>query len=607
MSKGIVIGRHGVKLIQFHLEVLLRTRLLIQANSGGGKSWLIRLLAELIFGKVQIIIIDREGEFASLRPKYGFLHVGQVDQGADIQADVRSARLLAEKILELGTSTICDLYEAFRTNPSGRRAWVAAFLEGLIDAPKNLWHDCIVIVDEAHQFCPQESPKAASMVEREIISRCKEAMIALATVGRKRGLCAVWATQRLAKLDKDASAELFNRLVGMTVEDVDVDRATDLMSVSREDKPEFRKTLRNLEPGDFIAFGRAVANERTLFKVDAVSTKHQEAGSKGYSSKPPPVPEVIKTLLPKLADLPKEVDTRAKNEKQLRAEIQELQRKISTLEKTKQVVVTDVKAVSVDRIVEVPVVGKRQARAIARAAKDTLAAAQEIEKFSSWPLKIDRWIEGLKAVAAKLDQSSLVQKTPPPAPVQKKAPVTKPVQYKDAFAFNTPPSIDVVAIDKPVKAVLAVLVDYPEGCDITKLALLSGYCVSGGFRNALATARTSGYMEGPNTGIMKLTDAGRAVAPVSERLTGQEFVDYWLNHKSFGTGEQRTLKALIETEKPDGKGLTIEELAKASSYEVSGGFRNILSTLRTAGVLVGKNTERMRPSDEILDALSVGV
>jgi len=606
MSKGIVIGRHGVKLIQFHLEVLLRTRLLIQANSGGGKSWLIRLLAELIFGKVQIIIIDREGEFASLRPKYGFLHVGQVDQGADIQADVRSARLLAEKLLELGTSTICDLYEAFRTNPSGRRAWVAAFLEGLIDAPKHLWHDCIVIVDEAHQFCPQESPKAASMVEREIISRCKEAMIALATVGRKRGLCAVWATQRLAKLDKDASAELFNRLVGMTVEDVDVDRATDLMSVSREDKPEFRKTLRNLEPGDFIAFGRAVANERTLFKVDAVSTKHQEAGSKGYSAKAPPVPEVIKTLLPKLADLPKEVDTRAKNEKQLRAEIQELQRKISTLEKTKQVVVTDMKTVSVDKIVEVPVVGKRQARAIAKAAEKALSAVEAITKFSGM-INVDRWIGDLKAVAAKLDTSKLTQKAPPPpAPIQKKAPVTKPVQYKDAFAFNTPTSSDMV-IDKPVKAVLGVLVDYPDGCDIVKLALLSGYRISGGFRNTLATARTAGYMEGLNTGIMKLTDAGRAVAPVSERLTGQEFVDYWLNHKSFGTGEQRTLKALIEIEKPGGNGLTINELATASGYEVSGGFRNILSTLRTAGVLVGKNTERMRPSDEILDALSVGV
>ncbi len=601
MSKGIVIGRHGSKQISFVLEVLLRTRLLIQANSGGGKSWLIRLLCELVFGKVQIIVIDREGEFASLRPKFPFLHIGQVDQGADVQADVRSARLLAEKLLEFGTSAICDLYEAFRTNPSARRAWVAAFLEGLIDAPKNLWHDCIVIVDEAHQFCPQESPKAASMIEREIISRCKEAMIALATVGRKRGLCAVWATQRLAKLDKDASAELFNRLVGMTIEDVDVDRATDLMSVSREDKPAFRKALRELEPGNFFAFGRALVNERTLFKVDRVSTKHQEAGSSAYSATPPSVPEVIKKLLPKLADLPKEVDNRAKNEKQLRAEIQELHRKISTLEKSKPVAAPVTKTVSVDKIVEVPAIGKRQARAIARAAKNALLAVGAIEKLSFWSVKVDRWIADMKDAADKFSPPSKVRNDPQPVQSPKLSPGPKIVYKRPEEAPAA--SLVSVSLDKPLRAVLSVLADYPDGCDIGKLALLSGYRVSGGFRNTLASARTFGYLEGSNTGTMELTDAGRAVAPPSERLTGQDFVNYWLNHKSFGSGENRTLQALIDHP----EGLTIEELAEKSGYAVSGGFRNILSTLRTAGVLVGRNTEKMRPSDEILEAMAVRV
>ena len=597
MSKGIVIGKSGSKPISFVLEVLLRTRLLIQANSGGGKSWLIRLLCELIFGKVQIILIDREGEFASLRPKYGFLHVGQVDQGADIQADVRSARLLAEKLLEFGTSAICDLYEAFRTNPSARRAWVASFLEGLIDAPKHLWHDCIVIVDEAHLFCPQESSKAASMVEREIISRCKEAMIALATVGRKRGLCAVWATQRLAKLDKDASAELFNRLVGMTVEDVDVDRATDLMSVSREDKPEFRRTLRELEPGQFIAFGRAIVNQRTLFKVDSVTTKHQEAGSKGYSSKPPPVPEVIKTLLPKLADLPKEVDNRAKTEKQLRAEIQELQRKISALEKAKPAAAPTQKPV--DRTVEVPVIGKKQARMVAHAAEKTLKAVETLNKFSTM-LDVQRWTDNLKAAAEVLvNPMKLVQKPPPPAPRPVERPAPKPEPTKKSTAVQDQ-DVTSVSIDRPVKAVLSVLAAYPEGCDIGKLALLSGYRVSGGFRNTLATARSLGYMEGPNTGIMKLTMAGREVAPAADRLFGKELVDYWLDHKSFGTGEKKTLRALLDNP----GGISIEELASAAGYEVSGGFRNILSSLRTAGVLVGKNTEKMWPSSELLDAMA---
>lgn len=48
------------------LPRLLETRLLIQANSGGGKSWALRRLLEQTTDQVQQIVIDPEGEFASL-------------------------------------------------------------------------------------------------------------------------------------------------------------------------------------------------------------------------------------------------------------------------------------------------------------------------------------------------------------------------------------------------------------------------------------------------------------------------------------------------------------------------------------------------------------
>jgi hypothetical protein len=41
-------------------------------------------------------------------------------------------------------------------------------------------------------------------------------------------------------------------------------------------------------------------------------------------------------------------------------------------------------------------------------------------------------------------------------------------------------------------------------------------------------------------------------------------------------------------------------LCRATGYEWSGGFRNSLSTLRTAGVLIGRNGERMRASEELV-------
>src|SRR5258708_7920166 len=141
MSKVVLGKTQEGKVVFIDLKTLLRTRLLLQANSGGGKSWGIRRLVEQLFGKVQIIILDREGEFASLCDKYDFLLVGQ---GHDIPADVRSARMLAEKLLEHRASAICDLYEAFRTSSIKRMEWVREFLLGLVDAPKSLWHDVVV-------------------------------------------------------------------------------------------------------------------------------------------------------------------------------------------------------------------------------------------------------------------------------------------------------------------------------------------------------------------------------------------------------------------------------------------------------------------------------
>jgi len=55
--------------IKIELEKLITSRLLIQANSGGGKSWLLRRILEQSHGKIQHLIIDLEGEFSTLREK----------------------------------------------------------------------------------------------------------------------------------------------------------------------------------------------------------------------------------------------------------------------------------------------------------------------------------------------------------------------------------------------------------------------------------------------------------------------------------------------------------------------------------------------------------
>src|SRR5258708_3924488 len=128
------------------LEKLIDGKLLIQANSGGGKSWAIRRLLEQSHGKVQQIILDSEGEFATLREKYDYILAAK---GGDTPAEPRSAALLAHRLLELKVSAIIDLYEL---HPHERKRFVKLFLDALINAPKELWHPCLVVIDEAHTF-----------------------------------------------------------------------------------------------------------------------------------------------------------------------------------------------------------------------------------------------------------------------------------------------------------------------------------------------------------------------------------------------------------------------------------------------------------------------
>lgn len=335
MSK-IIIGKSGNRNVQLDVDALLRTRALVQANSGKGKSWLLRRIAEQLFGKIQVIIIDPEGEFATLREKFGYVLVGK---GGETPADPRSAALVAHKLLELRASAVCDLYEM---KPATRHEWVARFLDSMIDAPKNLWHPCVVMVDEAHVYCPEKGAGE---------SQAAEAMIGLATRGRKRGFAALFATQRLGKLRKDAAAELLNVLIGGTFIDIDRKRAADALGVYGKDQHKFFDEIKVMERGTFFALGPAISNERILVKVGAVETTHPEAGSAKHAAEPPPAPEKVKAMLPKLADLPKTAEEKAKTEAELRREIRELKAALRTAQlpvavtKTREVRVADPRAI----------------------------------------------------------------------------------------------------------------------------------------------------------------------------------------------------------------------------------------------------------------------
>ena len=136
--------------IPVSLQKLIDTRALIQAGSGGGKSYMMRCLAEAVGDSMQQIIIDPEGEFYTLREKFNF---ALVSKEGDIPLSLRYAEALAHTLLETSASAIIDLYELA---PDQRILFVKRFLTAMINAPKELWHSCLVYIDESDKFCLSE-------------------------------------------------------------------------------------------------------------------------------------------------------------------------------------------------------------------------------------------------------------------------------------------------------------------------------------------------------------------------------------------------------------------------------------------------------------------
>jgi hypothetical protein len=259
MGYEIDLGRAGERPAVMDLTELLATRLLVQGNSGSGKSHLLRRLLEQSAGLVQQAIIDPEGDFVTLAERYGHVVV---------EADGNESELLriAARVREHRVSVVLSL-EGLDAEDQMRAA--AAFLGGLFDADRSLWYPMLVVVDEAQLF----APAAAGEVSDEARRLSLGAMTNLMCRGRKRGLAGIIATQRLAKLAKNVAAEASNFLMGRTFLDIDMARAADLLGLDRRQA----ETFRDLARGHFVGLGPAISKRPLPIAVGATETESRNA------------------------------------------------------------------------------------------------------------------------------------------------------------------------------------------------------------------------------------------------------------------------------------------------------------------------------------------
>lgn len=546
------MSKDNIDLGGFDLDLarLIETKLLIQANSGGGKSWCIRKILEATHGKVQHIVLDMEGEFSTLREKFDYVLAGK---GGDVAVDTRSAELLARKLLELGASAIIDLYELKHHD---RIRFVKLFLDAMINAPKELWHEVLVVIDEVHVFAPEKG-KAESL----------GSVIDLASRGRKRGFSAILATQRLSKLHKDVAAECGNKLIGRTGLDIDMKRAAEELGFSSKQS---MIALRNLDPGQFFCFGPALSKSVAKVQIGPVKTKHPKAGQRMGLHAPAPT-EKVKELLSKLSDLPKEAEEELRDRSVMKEKIRHLERELKSASSASTMSDSEKKAL--------------YEKAVKSAKKEI---AKNILKLN---YTLSEAIGPVVADAiAKCNDADVI-------PVFKDSPYSPRL---DTLAPAYPVSTEDKTFGKCERMILKFLA-MRLGRTFTNIQIgaLTGYASgSGGFNNALSKLSKAGLIMRDRGGIYMHVDAVDEV----RRLLGSDFsesgqhaLEDWLNKldKCAKTIYQVILKDPSRT-------WTKDRLGEDTGYAPgSGGFNNAISKLSTLG-LIKRSGGSIQINDEIV-------
>lgn len=563
--------------IEMDLDKLIESRLLVQANSGGGKSYTLRRFIEQTFGKKQIIILDPEGEFGNLRSKFDFVYIGQ---DGDAPAEPRSAALLARRLMETKANAIIDIYEL----GSKRSEFVKNFMDAMVNMPKELWTDCFIILDEAHKFAPEKG-QGESIALSSVID--------MASLGRKRGYCLVPATQRPSKLSKDVVAECNNKLIGRASLDIDRKRSAEELGFNTKEEI---LSLRNLAPGEFYVFGPAISNEVVKTTIGDVQVKPPKRGT-GRSIKIAPPTAKVKAILKQLSDLPAEAEKEARTAAELKTALTSAKAEITRL--SKQGVYTDAQESLRQKAYDLGIATAKQGH------------KGEISRLVNEVKRLNSLLKKIHVLAGAISEDALADRD-----YELSVQSITPVFSKDSFkldipeykveSFNGPPREpvspdgDTRAFGKCGRKVFSFLYQNPDRAfSKVQLGAVTGYSpISGGFNNALSKLTTAGLIDRDAASIRLRQQVMTDEELNKLLLEGEKFSaapEFWDN--KLGACERKVYTFLWEN--PDSL-FDKETVGNMTNYSAtSGGFNNALSHLNSIG-LIKREAGGIRLNPELL-------
>jgi len=251
---------------------------------GGGKSWTTGVIAEeLALHKFPFLIVDLMGEYKTLRERFPVLIValGNPDYADIKNVSAEQAKLLAEKIVQLGISAVLDL--KFGTMLE-RYNFLAAFLEGFYHIEEKLKKPYVLIMDEAHRITPEKGVIKLKEVTR-VQQKVEYWVYEIGATGRHYGIGFIAVARRPAEISKMTLSQCELKIVHKTVDPIDLDRLREY-GLSND----LIEKVRLFKPGDAVVIG---LEEPIIIHVKERLCSH---GAETPLAKPVETPDLAKAI-----------------------------------------------------------------------------------------------------------------------------------------------------------------------------------------------------------------------------------------------------------------------------------------------------------------------